>query len=158
MDKEYFQHEGILKKIEKNESNNERAPVGFVYFEEIDIKFTVWKKNLLDCFIEKGRYKILYTIKNNVFKGMEYTSYNVEDVIDKNIEYDRDRLTFSKNQLDILKDNEIDTKNLNEGSGENHWKIMDYPLIFDESVEEIRVPRKVFDFMLKISSLGGENE
>jgi len=144
--------EGILEKIEKNESKNPKAPAGFVYFENDSRKFTVWGKTILDKFIEKGLYKITFTEKENLFNNVNYKNYTIKDVIDKNLDVNVEKMTFTKKHIEEVKDMGLETSQLKEGKGNIPWEIMGYSIILDNEIKEIRMPKCVVDYLIKLKS------
>ena len=90
---------GFVETIEKNESTNPKAPVGFVYFKGDERKFTVWGKTIFDKLVKTGKYKITFKEKENKYGNTVYKNYTLIDLIDQNLEVNTDNLTFTKEQI-----------------------------------------------------------
>lgn len=155
---ENLSFEGILSKKEENPSENPRAPAGFIYFEGLDHKITVWDEKLFDTIIEKGKYKVFYTHKKNESNGRVYDNYLLGDLIDKSISVDPEKVTVTKEQITQMKDNGFPTENLKEGDGKVIWDLIGIPVKEDESVSEIRMPKKALEYLIKLNSLAGSNK
>ena len=149
--------EGILETKEINMSDNPKAPAGFIYFKELDKKLTVWGKSVLDKLTESGEYKVVYSHKSNSFNGQTYDNYTVDDIIDKNIEIDTDKITFKPEYIAKQKEQGFPTENLKEGSGELVWSIMGYSVKINEEIREIEIPRKILDYLIKLKGAVGSD-
>lgn len=147
--------EGILDKIEKSTSPNPKAPAGYIYFVGVDKKFTVWGKSLFNSLIEKGKYKINYNYTKSEYGGRTYDNYTIVDMVDKNLEVDTNKLTFTKDYIEKVKDSGFPTGQLKEGDGEIVWNIMDYPVKIDDSVKEIIIPKQVLDYLISLKGSVG---
>jgi hypothetical protein len=153
MDEDVF--EGILDKIEKSTSSNPKAPAGYIYFVGLDKKLTVWSKSLFGSLIEKGKYQINYNHTKSEYGGRTYDNYTVVDMVDKNLEVDTDKLTFTKEYIEQVKESGFPTDKLKEGDGEVVWNIMNYPVKIDNSVKEIIIPKQVLDYLINLKGSVG---
>jgi hypothetical protein len=113
--------EGILIDIEKTKESVGNRPAGYLFFKDFDKKITVWDKGTLGRLNINGLYKIIYTYK----KSGIYENYTLKEILDKNVSVDM------KNKIPT-------------------WELMGYPVLMDENIKEIKLPRKVFDFILQL--------
>ena len=136
----------ILVSKENNSSTNPKSPAGFIYLKDHTAKFTVWSKTELEKLVENGEYKVVYTEKDTPW-GKQYT---IRDIIDLNMTINTDNFTYTKQGMKDLEDVGADTSNLKLGDGEVPWELMGIPIKLDETVTEIRMPRKVKNYLIQL--------
>lgn len=154
-EKELLEYTGILDRIELNKSDNPKAPCGFIYFVGLDRKITVWDKTTLDLLVEKGNYKIIYQHTQSNYGGRVFDNYTLSTFIDNNLNVDTNKLTFPKDYIEKVKESGFPVDKLVEGSGEIVWNLMGFPVKIDGGITEIKLPKKVLDYLINLKGMVG---
>ena len=127
-----------------NESDNPKAPYGFLYLED-DRKVTVWKKAEFENIITGIPCELTYTTtENGLFKNITFNNFKL-DILD----IDKTKITFTEEAINELKEDGRPTDHLKVGDGTIPYTLFGIKVVIDDGVEEIRMPQVVITNLLE---------
>ncbi len=139
---------GIIEKKIENKTDNPKAPTGFLYLLDNEDKFTIWKSVELEKVIVGGEYEIVYTETENIYGNRTYKNYNVSSIDDMSIGITSKNISFSEEEIDILKDVGFDTSKIKIGESNSGFTILNHKVVIGD-VKDIVVPKNVYNYLIQ---------
>ncbi len=156
MSEELIFNKGIVEKKINNNSNNPKAPKGFIYFIKDERKFTLWEQDKVDKVVTGGEYEVGFIESENLWDGKSYVNYNVKTIEDLSMEINPKKIVFSKEEIAKLVEQNQDVNKLKVGESNLGFYIMGHRIIVEE-VKEIKVPEKVYHYLIEKKITDGKS-
>jgi len=147
---------GIIREIIENNSENKRAPKGFIYLKNDNRKFTVWDNKTLKKILIGGEYLIEFEEKENEFNLKKYINYNIKNIEDTSICIKKEKICFNDKEIEEISNYLKDTEHLKKGESNNGFCILGRKIIIEEG-NIIKLPREVYYYLIELMKKNGKD-